>query len=316
MKPQLAIGVDLGGTTVKTGLIDSNGKLLAQSKLPTMAEVNPRAVIGQITKTIQEVIPAAGGAPIAGIGIGSPGLIQNPGGIVKSPPNMNDWDVVPLADEISKVFNIRVEVDNDANVAAVAESKFGAGKDHPNFLFIIWGTGVGGGIIMNNQIYRGVTGGAGEVGHISINYDGLLCNCGTKGCVEAYVGQKYLSKRTIEKLKGNPSSKILELVDGDMEKISPIYISKAAEAGDQLATDILVEAGTLLGVMIGGVMNTLDFRVTVIGGGVSAVGDFVYQAIHKSVLNNVQKPLRDGIKILRAQLGNDAGIFGAAGMVL
>ncbi|MFA5832474.1 MAG: ROK family protein [Bacteroidota bacterium] len=316
MAQQLAIGVDLGGTTVKTGLIDSDGKILAQSKLPTLAEENPQAVIGQIVKTIQEVLPHAKGKTVAGIGIGAPGLIQNPGGIVKSPPNMHNWDVVPLAEEISKVFNMRVEVDNDANVAAVAEARFGAGKEYPNFLFIIWGTGVGGGIIMNNQIYRGISGGAGEVGHISINYDGLMCNCGTKGCVEAYVGQKYLSKRTIEKLKSNPSSKILELVGGDVEKISPMYISKAAEAGDALANEILVEAGTLLGVMIGGVMNTLDFRVTVIGGGVSAVGDFVYSAIHQSVLKNVQKPLRDGIKIVRAQLGNDAGIFGAAGMVL
>lgn len=316
MAQQLAIGVDLGGTTVKTGLIDRSGKILAQSKLPTLADENPKAVIGQIVKSIQEVLPHAHGAAIAGIGIGSPGLIQNPGGIVKSPPNMKNWDVVPLADEISKVFSMRVEVDNDANVAAVAEAKFGAGKEYPDFLFIIWGTGVGGGIIMNNQIYRGLTGGAGEIGHISINYDGLLCNCGTKGCVEAYVGQKYLSKRTVEKLQSHPESKILALVGGDVEKISPVYISKAAEAGDPLANDILVEAGTLLGVMIGGVMNTLDFRVTVIGGGVSAVGDFVYRAIHASVLQNVQKPLRDGIKIVRAQLGNDAGIFGAAGMVL
>ncbi len=316
MAQQLAIGVDLGGTTVKTGLVDSDGTILAQSKLPTLAEENPTAVIGQIVKSIQEVLTHTNGRTVAGIGIGSPGLIQNPGGIVKSPPNIKGWDVIPLADEISKVFNMRVEVDNDANVAAIAESKFGAGKQYSNFLFIVWGTGVGGGIIMNKQIYRGLSGGAGEVGHISIDYDGLLCNCGTKGCVEAYVGQKHLSKRTIEKLKNNPSSKILELVGGDLEKISPMYISKSAEAGDALAHEILVEAGTLMGVMIGGVMNTLDFRVTVIGGGVSAVGDFVFDAIHQSVLRNVQKPLREEIKIVRAQLGNDAGIFGAAGMVL
>ncbi len=316
MAHQLAIGVDLGGTTVKTGLVSSNGTIIAQSKLPTLAEEGPNAVIGQIVRSIQEVLPHAKGASLAGIGIGAPGLVQNPGGIVKSPPNMKDWDVVPLADEISKVFNVRVEVDNDANVAAIAEAKFGAGKQYPDFLFIVWGTGVGGGIIMNNQIYRGLTGGAGEVGHISIDYNGLLCNCGTKGCVEAYVGQKHLSKRTIEKLKSNPSSKIIELVGGDLEKIAPVHISMAAEAGDVLANDILVEAGTLMGVMIGGVMSTLDFRVTVIGGGVSAVGDFVFDAIHQSVIHNVQKPLRDGIKIVRAQLGNDAGIFGAAGMVL
>lgn len=316
MAQQLAIGVDLGGTTVKTGLIDSTGTIIAQSKLPTLAEVGPSAVVGQIIASIKEVMPKTNGQPLAGIGIGSPGLIQNPGGIVKSPPNMKDWDVVHLADEINKVFNVRVEVDNDANVAAVAESKFGAGKDLSDFLFVIWGTGVGGGIIMNHQIYRGTSGGAGEVGHISIDHNGLLCNCGTKGCVEAYVGQKYLSKRTIEKLKTNPSPKLMELVGGDLEKLAPVHLSMAAEAGDALSRDILVEAGTLLGVMIGGVMSTLDFRVTVIGGGVSAVGDFVYDAIRTSVQANVQKPLREGIRIVRAQLGNDAGIFGAAGMVL
>ncbi len=311
-----AIGVDLGGTTVKTGLISSDGNILATSKLPTRADESPQAVIEQIKKSISEVLKHTNNGGVAGIGIGAPGLVQNPGGIVKNPPNLKGWDVVPLADEIAKEFKMPVEVDNDANVAAVAEAKFGAGKDYPNFLFIIWGTGVGGGVIMNSQIYRGPSGGAGEVGHISINYEGLLCNCGTRGCVEAYIGQKYLSNRTIEKLRANPNSKIMEVVGGDLNKVAPVYISKAAEMGDKLATDILVEAGTLLGVMIGGVMNTLDFRVTVIGGGVSAVGNFVYNAITESVKKNVQKPLRDGIKVIRAELGNDAGIFGAAGMVL
>lgn len=316
MARQLAIGVDLGGTTVKTGLIDSDGKILAQSKLPTRAEENPNAVIEQIKKSITEVLKHTNGISVAGVGIAAPGIVENPGGIVKSPPNFRGWDVVPLGSELEKEFKVRIEVDNDANVAAVAESKFGAGKEYPDFLFIIWGTGVGGGIIMNNQIYRGPHGGAGEVGHISVDYQGLQCNCGTKGCVEAYIGQRYLSNRTIEKLKSNPQSKILDIVGGDLTKVEPIYISKAAEAGDLLAKEILVEAGTLLGVAIGGVMNTLDFRVTIIGGGVSAVGDFVYEAIRQSTVHSVQKPLREGIQILRAELGNDAGMLGAAGMVL
>jgi glucokinase len=273
-------------------------------------------VIEQIKKSIHSVLQDRDINSVAGIGIGTPGIVQNPGGIVKSPPNFKGWDVIDLGGEMTREFSVNVEVDNDANVAAIAEAKFGAGKTHPNFLFIIWGTGVGGGIIMDGHIYRGPYGGAGEVGHISIKYDGLQCNCGTKGCVEAYIGQKYLSGRTIEKLKSHPSSKILQMVGGDLSKVEPVFISKAAEAGDQLAREILMEAGTLLGVAIGGVMSTLDFRVTIIGGGVSAVGDFVYDAIRESVRHNVQKPLRDGIRILRAELGNDAGMLGAAGMVL
>lgn len=316
MTQQFAIGVDLGGTTVKTALIDSHGSIIAQSKLPTRAQENPAAVLEQIVRSINEVLPHAPDQKIAGIGVAAAGIIQNPGGIVKSPPNFKGWDVVPLGYELDKIFNVRIEVDNDANVAAVAEAKFGAGIDLPNFLFVIWGTGVGGGIIMDGHIYRGPFGGAGEVGHISIDYKGLPCNCGGTGCVEAYIGQRYLSKRTKERLRNGAGSTIVEYAGGDPEKIEPIHISKAAEAGDPLAKEILIEAGTLLGVALGGVMNTLDFRVTIIGGGVSAVGDFVYDAIRASTVKNVQKPLKEGIRVLRAQLGNDAGVLGAAGMVL
>lgn len=316
MDQHAAIGVDLGGTTVKTALIDRKGAIIAQSKLPTRAQEHPDAVIEQVVKSIKEVLPHTKGRTLAGIGVAAAGIIQNPGGIVKSPPNFRNWDVVPLGTALEQVFKVRVEVDNDANVAAVAEAKFGAGVDQPNFLFIIWGTGVGGGIIMNGEIYRGPYGGAGEVGHISIDYKGLKCNCGGTGCIEAYIGQRYLSNRTIDRLSSHAGSKIAKLVGGDLSKLEPIHISQAAESGDPLAQEILTEAGTLLGVALAGVMNTLDYRVTIIGGGVSAVGDFVYDAIHASVVQNVQKPLRDGIRIKRALLGNDAGMLGAAGMVL
>ncbi len=316
MAHHFAIGIDLGGTTVKTALVDTNGKIVSQVKLPTLAEQHPDVVIGQIKKSIEEILLLSKGKNISGIGIAVPGLVENPGGILKNPANFKGWEIIALGDVLQKAFGMKTVVDNDANVAALAEAKFGAGKDHPNFLFVIWGTGVGGGIILNNNIYRGPHGGAGEIGHISIDHKGLKCNCGTIGCVEAYIGQKYLSNRTIEKLRSNSDSKIIEIVGGDLSKIEPVFISKAAEAGDQLAKDILVEAGSLLGVMLGGVMNTLDFRVTIIGGGVSAVGDFVYEAVRQSTVLHVQKPLKSGIKILRAQLGNDAGMLGAAGMVL
>lgn len=315
MNDKVVVGVDLGGTTVKTGLITANGEILALSKLPTCADDGPSAVLKQIRTSIDEVIAHAGRVEVTGIGIGSPGIVDK-NGIVKAPPNFKGWTAVPMADEIQLTTKIHTVVDNDANTAAIAESKFGAGKEYPNFLFVIWGTGVGGGIIMNGQIYRGPFGGAGEVGHISINYNGNLCNCGTRGCVEAYVGQRYLSARTVEKLKTRPDSKILELVGGDLSKVEPLYISQAAHDGDALAREIFTEAGTLLGVMIGGVMSTLDYRVSIIGGGVSAAGQFVFDAITASVKNNVQAPLREGIRVIPAQLGNTAGMLGAAGLVL
>jgi glucokinase len=319
MKPgdrKVVIGVDLGGTTVKAGVVAAGGSILYQNKFPSFADEGPSRVIQQIGASIRDAIKNTNGARVEGIGLGAPGVVDDEG-VVKSPPNFEHWDEVPLKVELRKAFpNLPIGVENDANAAAIAESRFGAGVDIPNFLFVIWGTGVGGGIILNHKIYRGPTGAAGEVGHVTIDYSGPECNCGNIGCVEAYVGQRYLSHRTAERLKSDPHSKILELVGGDASKIEPKYISEAAQMGDKIAREILVEAGELLGVAIASVMNIMDLRTSIIGGGISAAGDFVIRAIQASVERRVLKPLRKDIQVLAAQLGNDAGILGAAGLVL
>ena len=312
---ELVIGVDLGATTVKTGLVRHDGQILYQNKFPTRAGEGPEAVVRQIVASVEEARPKAGEDPILGLGIGSPGVVDDHG-VVKAPPNMKDWDEVPLAAILGDVLGLPVAVENDANCAAIAESRFGAGREHPNFLFVIWGTGVGGGIILDRKIFRGPTGGAGEIGHIVIDYNGLPCNCGSRGCVEAYIGQRYLSRRTAERLGEFPSSRILHHAANDPTKIEPLHLSLAAQEGDPLAQEILHEAGKLLGVAIGSVMNTMDLRVSIIGGGVSAVGDAVFEAMEQSVRDHVLKPLRSDIRVIRAQLGNDAGILGAAGLMM
>lgn len=310
------LAVDLGGTTVKAGLVSAAGDILYQNNLPTLPDQGPDIVIGQIEAALRNVIEKGAFPLRSAIGIGSPGVV-NEAGVVKAPPNLKGWDEVPLAEELSKRFRgFTVVVENDANVAAIAESKFGAGRDHANFLFVIWGTGVGGGIILNNLIYRGPTGGAGEIGHISIDHKGPACNCGGTGCIEAYIGQRYLSQRTVEKLSEGASSSLPDLVSGDLSKIEPVYIAKAAQSGDSFSKGVLVEAGTLLGVAIAAVMNTLDLRISIIGGGVSAAGDFVLEAIEESVRCHVLKPLRPDIRVLEATQGNAAGLLGAAGLVL
>ncbi len=314
MPSKFAIGVDLGATSVKTGVVSADGTIVYQTKLPSHGEQGPAAVVKQIEASVRDALQHADG--ISGIGVGAPGVV-NDAGVVQSPPNFAHWDAVPLRDEMEKLFsNLAIQVENDANAAAIAESRFGTGKEFPNFLFVIWGTGVGGGIILNSAIYRGPTGGAGEVGHITIDHNGPPCNCGNRGCVEAYVGQRYLSKRTAERLEGHSSSRILDLAGGDMSKIEPAFIAQAAHDGDGLAMEILSEAGRLLGVAIASVMNTLDLRVAIIGGGVSAAGEFVMKAIEDEVCWRVLKPLRADIRVLPARLGNNAGILGAAGLVL
>lgn len=310
------LAVDLGGTTVKAGLVSAVGDILYQNKLPTLPEKGPKAVIGQIEAAIREVMEKGAFPLKSAIGIGAPGVV-NDRGVVKAPPNLTGWDEVHLAEELGRRFpGFTVKVENDANVAAIAESRFGAGKEYANFLFVIWGTGVGGGIILDNKIYRGPTGGAGEIGHISIDHAGPACNCGGTGCIEAYIGQRYLSQRTVDKLKKGAASTLPDLVSGDLSKIEPVFIAQAAQSGDSFAIGVLTEAGTLLGVAIAAVMNTLDLRISIIGGGVSAAGDFVLEAIEESVRRHVLKPLRPDIRVLQATQGNAAGLLGAAGLVL
>lgn len=310
------IGVDLGGTTIKAGVVSAAGSIQYQNKFPAFADRGPSIVVQQIALAVKDAMSKAGNADVSGIGIGSPGVVDDDG-VVKAPPNFVNWDEVPLKGDLAKLFpGLAIGVENDANAAAIAESKFGAGVQFPNFLFVIWGTGVGGGIILNHKIYRGPTGGAGEIGHVSIDYKGPRCNCGNVGCVEAYVGQRYLSQRTAERLKNHPESKILKLVGGDISKIEPVYISQAAHDKDPLAREVLLEAGDLLGVALAGVMNIMDLRISIIGGGISAAGDFVMNAVQESIVRHVLKPLRKDIRVLPALLGNNAGILGAAGLVM
>ncbi|MBI3195081.1 MAG: ROK family protein [Ignavibacteriae bacterium] len=312
---KLFLGIDLGATTVKTGCVSSEGKILSETKVSTEAHLGPNAVVQQIIKTVDSMFEQYGKDSFEAIGIGAPGIVNN--GIVKAPPNISSWDEVNLQNEIHQITGIKVIVENDANCAALAEAKFGAGVHYKNFLFVIWGTGVGGGIILDRKIYHGPNGGAGEIGHTTIDFNGPECNCGNRGCIEAYIGQRYLSQRTKELLqKSNVQSKIIELIEGDFNKIEPHVISLAAEQGDTIAIEILSEAGTLLGYALSNVSNILDLETVIIGGGISAAPQFVYDAITTSLQSRVLKPHRPNIQVLRAKLGNSAGIIGAASLVI
>lgn len=326
MDRAFAIGVDLGATTVKAGVVNREGKILADYSIETLADKGPAAVIRQVSLAIRQLLDQSTEREIAGIGIGAPGVVALDGGVVKHPPNFSAWTEINLGEEVHKQFRLMVNVENDANVAALAEAKFGAGKTEKDFLFVIWGTGVGGGIILNGEIYRGPHGGAGEIGHVTIDHNGPPCGCGNHGCVEAYVGQRYLSQRARARLEPllevaertrskEPGSKIADLVKGNLDLIEPHIISMAARQGDQLAHEILEEAGMLLGVGIASVLNVLDLRLVIVGGGISAADAFVFKAIERSVRSRVLKSSKEHIRVAPAQLGNTAGILGAASLV-
>jgi len=309
------IGVDLGGTFIKAGAVTRDGKILFEVSIPSRAEIGPYAVVGQIANAVGEIKKTQSGDKCDGVGIGSPGMVDLDGGTVKNPPNFANWTNFRLGDETAKKIGGRVEVENDANAAAVGEMMFGAGKGMRDFIMITLGTGVGGGFVVDGKVFRGEQGGAGEIGHTTIDYNGPLCNCGNHGCIEAYVGQKHLSRRVAEQLKTHPDSLINKLVGNDIEKLEPKIISEAADRGDAFALQVWKEAGMYIGVAIASACNMFDIGTVIIGGGVAKAGKPLFDSIEETAISRLLAPLKKRLKLHCAQLENSAGILGAAALI-
>jgi glucokinase len=313
-KNKYAIGVDLGGTSIKLGIVTNTGNLIKKITVRTEAEKGPKKVIGNIVSGINELTHKSK-YNITGIGIGCPGVVTPGKGIVENPPNLPGWDKVNIKKIIFQEFKKRVFVDNDANAAAIGELTFGNGKNYKSFIMITLGTGVGGGIVINKKIYHGDFGAAGEIGHISIDYNGPKCNCGSYGCIEAYAGNHYLKERIRTELKKHPESKIWKLINNDLSQVSPRNVQLAAETGDAFAKSVIDELGVHLGSAFASLCNVLDISVFIIGGGIAGFGKPLFDSIKKTISKRVMAPIRPRVRILPAKLKNDAGIKGASALV-
>lgn len=311
---KFAIGVDLGGTYIKVGVVSDDGKIAVKTAIETGAEKGPKHVISQIKKGIEKVYSKKD-FHIKGIGIGSPGVVSPKKGTVENPPNLPGWVKVNLGEILKKEFDIDVFVENDANVAAIGELIFGAGKKLDSFIMVTLGTGVGGGIIYNKKLFRGQYGAAGEIGHTTIDHNGRQCNCGSVGCIEAYVGNNYLISIVKEELVNHPDSKIYSILDNNLEQLSPKVISEAMEAGDKYAASVVERMGENLGHSFASASNLLDISTIILGGGVSGFGQPLFDAIEKAMKARVLKPLESRVKIIPAKLQNEAGIKGASALV-
>ena len=309
-----AVGVDLGGTNIKFGIVSQKGKILKKISLSCKAEAGPDKVVKQIKNGIKEIL-SGNKLKIRGIGIGSPGVVSIKKGTVENPPNFPGWTKVNLGKIISNEFKIDCFVENDANAAAIGEMIFGAGKRFKSFVMITLGTGVGGGIILDGKLHRGEIGAAGEIGHMTINYNGPHCNCGSRGCIEAYVGNNYLISKVKSDLQISPNQRILKLVKNDLNQLTPLIIQKAAEQGDEFANSVIKEMGQQIGAVLASVSNLLDVSTFIIGGGVSGFGKPLFSAITKSMQERVITSLRNRVKVLPAKLKNEAGIKGASALV-
>ena len=313
-KQKYSIGVDIGGTYIKVGAASEEGTIIHKTRVDTRADEGPEIVIRQIIKGVKRILEK-NNSDIEGIGIGAPGSVIKEKGMVLNPPNLPGWKRVELGPRIAQEFNTRVSVDNDANAAAVGEMIFGAGKDLNHFLMITLGTGVGGGVVINRKVFGGELGAAGEIGHTTVDYKGRKCNCGSYGCLETYIGNNYLIKHLLRELKKNDDSKIHELINGDYSELSTKIVHEAAQMKDELAIKTIISSGRILGYGIASTVNLLDMSNVVIGGGVAGFGKLLFDSVESAIKERVLTPLKPRIKVIPAELKNEAGIKGASALI-
>lgn len=305
-------GVDIGGTTVKMGLFTVDGKVTDKWEIPTRKEENGKYILEDIAKSVKERMQRdiLTLEDIAGLGIGVPGPVKEDGTVLKC-ANLG-WGVFNVADTVRELTGIEnVKVGNDANVAALGEMWQGGGKGYNNLVMVTLGTGVGGGVILGGKILTGSNGAGGEIGHIRVNYEEKdVCGCGKTGCLEQYAsatGVVRLAKKALEK-----KEKKTTLVADDL---SAKTVFDAAKAGDELAMDIVEKFGFYLGMALAHISQVIDPEVFVIGGGVARAGQIIIDEVSKNYEENVMFALKNKA-FKMAELGNDAGIYGSARMVL
>lgn len=306
----LTIGVDVGGTKIAGGVVDETGEILAMVRKPTPAQ-DAESVEQTIVAVVKELRLAH---DIAAIGVGAPGFVDNSRSKIMFAPNVN-WQDEPLAAKLTKSTGLPVLLENDANAAAWGEYRFGAARGHASVAVVTVGTGIGGGLIYNDQLLRGSFGFAGEIGHINMVPDGHLCGCGENGCWEMYSSGTALVRLAKERAKKSPatSPRLLELADGSHKKITGLMVSQAAQDGDQGARDCFREVGKWLGQGMADLAAILDPQVFVLAGGVSEAGEILLQPARQAFeLRLTARSHRPLPPILLAQLGNAAGIIGAA----
>ncbi len=309
------IGIDLGGTNIKFGIVSQKGKVLQKGMFSAQANLGRDAILNNINKAIEKSLAFAKTKKIKlkGIGVGSPGTVNlNSGKIEGSCPNLPQMLNVNLKGWLSKSFKFPIYVDNDANLMALAESKFGAAKGYKNALCLTLGTGIGGGIILDGKLFHGSSFAGAEFGHMTICHNGRRCNCGGIGCLEMYASAPAMVKDARWLLRRNRKSIIRKLIQEDVTKLTTEVIFKAERKGDALASDVINQACAYLGAGIASAVNLLNPQVVVIGGGVSEGGQSFIRRIEKEVKERAFPSATKHLKVVRAKLGNDAGFIGAA----
>ena len=276
MPEAMTIGVDIGGTKVAAGLVDSTGEISHKRRVPMVATGDAATGFAAVKAAIDAVFSGA----VTGIGLCSPGPLDPKTGVVLNPPNVPCWRNYPLAAEVERVFGVPARVDNDANAAGLAEALWGAGVGYTNVFYATLGTGIGTGIVFDRKIYHGRTGSAAEGGHMTIDYHGPQCPCGKRGCIETLASGPNIARRARARL--TPTSRIVQLA-GSLEQVRSEHVGQAFREGDAVATEVLTETAHLLTVWLGNIVDLLEPDVIVVGGGVAELMSSFFDSISKSL---------------------------------
>lgn len=311
-----AVGVDLGGTYIKSALVEPDGTIIRKSRERTLSSQERDTVVRQILSNIETVL---GTDTATAIGLAVPGSVDMSKGKVLFMPNLyGDWTDVPLVETISRRFAIPVHLINDTRAAAFGESRYGVGRNARSLVFVSVGTGIGGGIVLDGRLYLGEEDSAGEIGHQTIDIYGSICGCGNWGCVESVASGPAIASLAVKAVKQGHRTVIREMVDGDLNAIDPHIVAKAAEMGDEIAVRILQEAGHYVGTAVANLIVILNPGMIVIGGGVAECGPAFIGAIEDTVAKRVHmvRGGRGNVRIVRSHLGDLAGVLGSAAWAL
>ncbi len=309
------LGIDLGGTNIKAALVNTDtGEITATHSKPTNARNGHDAVIAQMAKLVDEIITESGWTKddVGGVGVGLPGSIDFEKGATVFLPNLpGNWRDVPVRDQLSKWISLPVALLNDARSMTLGEWKFGAGRGFDTACYTL-GTGIGGGLVINGRLHMGPSGAAGELGHVSVDVNGPKCGCGSRGCIEAFASGPAISAMGMKAVVQGRNTLIAELAGQDLNRITPELICEAAKSGDPVALEIYEFAGMIIGAGVANVVTAVNPRRIVIGGGVAAAGELIIDPIRRSMKERVFLTDANQVEVVPAQLGNSAGLIGAA----
>jgi glucokinase len=311
----LFIGVDIGGTNTKVGLVDEEGNLLAASQMVTSPESGPERVIDRTFTVARRLLSDlnASWQNVQAIGVGTAGLIRASTSVLVTAPNLPSWEDVPLARFLAAATETDVYLDNDVNAFAYAESCVGVARGKSFGVFLALGTGVGGGLLIDGKVYRGRDGFGAELGHIVINPGGPVCECGNRGCLESLVRSRTIVDAAVECYREAGKTRELErLVGGDLSVLTPEVLFSAASDGDELALGVFRETGRWLGIGVGGFINVFNPEIVVIGGGVAQAGELLLGPCRHWAGRYAFSASYASAPIVRGLLGENAGMMGAA----